>query len=78
MILEKYISSKRYRYFDEYSKKDLEVARDFFLNKSWGAKGCPFILEFPYTSVPGMMKDKLLNKSLGIKRNSALTVKDFL
>ncbi len=64
MILETMIRQKRY--FNEKSKKDIQVAKNFFSNHSWGKEGCPFILEYPYLTVPDMIKDKMIFKSLGI------------
>lgn len=65
MILETLIRQKRY--FNEFSKKDIQVAKQFFENHSWGVNGCPFILEYPYLAVPDMIKDKMIHKSLGLK-----------
>ena len=65
MILETMIRQKRY--FNEKSKKDIAVAKTFFANHGWGKSGCPFILEYPYMTVPDMIKDKMIYKSLGIK-----------
>ena len=66
MIIEKLIREKRY--FNENDKKDVAVAKYFFEKHSWRmSNGCPFILEYPYLSVPDMIKDKLVHKALGIK-----------
>lgn len=65
MILETMIRQKRY--FNEKSKKDIAIAKYFFTEHSWGTGGCPFILEYPYMSIPDMIKDKMIYKSLGIK-----------
>jgi len=65
MILETLVRQKRY--FDANKKKDIESARAFFSNHSWSEDGgCPFILEYPYVSIPDMIKDKLIHKVLGI------------
>jgi hypothetical protein len=65
MILETLV--RRRRFFDPMKKKDIESARYFVEKHSWGADGCPFILEYPYITIPDMIRDKLIHKSLGIK-----------
>jgi hypothetical protein len=65
MVLETLIQQKRF--FNEKSKRDISLARYFFDNHSWGDSGCPFILEYPYMSIPDMIKDKMIHKSLGLK-----------
>lgn len=68
MILEQLIREKRY--FNECDKKDIAAAKKFFESHSWShTQGCPFILEYPYLSVPDMIRDKLIHKVLGIKFN---------
>lgn len=64
MVLETIIRQKRF--FNEKSKRDIAIAKQFFKEHSWGIEGCPFILEYPYLTVPDMIKDKLIHKSLGI------------
>ena len=64
MILETMVRSKRY--FNVMDKKDIHAAKDFFANHRWTG-GCPFILEYPYLTVPDMLRDKLIHKVLGIK-----------
>ena len=51
----------------EYSKHDIEVARKFFLYKKWGEDSCPFYLEWPYLTIPDMLKAKLTKYYLNIK-----------
>lgn len=65
MILDSKLSEKRF--FDPKSKRDMEVATSFFKTHSWGHTGCPFYLEFPYMTIPDMMKDKIIHKTLGIR-----------
>lgn len=67
MVLETIIRQKRF--FNEKSKKDLAIAKHFFKNHSWGTEGCPYILEYPYLTVPDMIRDKLIHKSLGLEYN---------
>ena len=64
MILETLVRPKRY--FDLSNKKDIAAARGFFANHRW-VGGCPFVLEYPYVSVPDMLRDKLTHRALGIK-----------
>lgn len=65
MVLETLIRPKRF--FKESSKQDIKLAKQFFQHHSWGTEGCPFILEYPYLTIPDMIKDKLIHKSLGIE-----------
>lgn len=65
MILETIVRKKRY--FDATNKADIKSAKEFFTTHSWNHEtGCPFILEYPYLSVPDMIKDKMIHKVLGI------------
>ena len=64
MIIETICVQKRF--FNENTKKDIEEVKYFFTNHAW-KKGCPFILEYPYMTIPDMLKDKLTHKALGIK-----------
>lgn len=64
MILESKLRQKRF--FDPRSKKDMDIAKLFFTKHTWGHGGCPFFLEFPYSTVPDMMKDKIIHKAFGI------------
>jgi hypothetical protein len=53
--------------FDINSIKDIEVYRSFLETSSWKMTGsCPFKLEYPYISVPDMIKDKLIRKYLKV------------
>lgn len=63
MIMETLIKPKRF--FNVKSKKDIAEARYFFEHHSW-KNGCPFILEFPHLTIPDMIKDKMIHKSLGL------------
>ena len=64
MILEMMVRQRRF--FDEKSKKDIAAAKQFFTKFCWGTDGCPFIFEYPYLSIPDMIRDKLIHKALGI------------
>jgi hypothetical protein len=67
MILESKLQQKRF--FNPNSKKDMEVTKSFFKSHTWGVGGCPFFLEFPYSTIPDMMKDKIIHNAFGIKFN---------
>ena len=55
------------RKFDLNSKKDVEIYKSFLETNSWKITGsCPFQLEFPYLTVPDMIKDKLVRKYLKV------------
>ncbi len=54
--------------FDPHSKKHITVYKNFLRSNSWGVSGCPFVLEFPYLTIPDMIKDKMIHKLLGVKR----------
>lgn len=45
--------------FDPSNKDHRDIAIYFLKNKSW-ENGCPFELSWPYTDIPSMVKDKLL------------------
>ena len=64
MVLESINRQKRF--FKESSKEDVQLAKTFFAEYRWGSEGCPFILEYPYQSIPDMIKDKLLYKVFGL------------
>lgn len=67
MILESKMKQKRF--FNPKSKKDMAVAKTFFKTHTWEQGGCPFFLEFPYTTIPDMIKDKVIHHSFGIEFN---------
>jgi hypothetical protein len=52
--------------FNVNDKSDINMYANFLKTGSWGATGCPFALEYPYVSVPDMIKDKLIRKFLGV------------
>lgn len=60
------IQKKIRRIFDENNKTDVEVYRQFLINNTWGHNGCPFLLEEPFASIPGMIDNKLIRKFLKI------------
>lgn len=68
MILDLVQSQKRL--FNPKNKKDL-VAYKNFLKAGWGKNGCPFILVFPYMTVPHMIQDKIIHNVLGVKNDKS-------
>ena len=59
------LSSKRK--FDMNKKEDVEIYKHFLVNNNWKITGsCPFELEYPWNSVPDMIKDKLVRKFLKV------------
>ena len=54
--------------FNLSNKSHVEMYRGFLQTSSWGHSGCPFELEFPYTTIPDMIKDKLIHKFLKIEK----------
>jgi hypothetical protein len=55
-------------FFDPKSKQHINMYKNFLKTHAWGNNGCPFILEFPYLTIPDMIKDKMIHKLLGIKK----------
>lgn len=66
MILEMANANKRK--FDVNNKKDIEAYKIFLTNQRWGSSCCPFVLEFPYLTIPDMIKDKMMNKYMKIEQ----------
>jgi len=62
------IPNKLKRKFDITDKKDIEMYRTFLEESKWGVNGCPFELEFPYLTIPDMIKDKLIRKFLKLEQ----------
>lgn len=61
------IKSSKKRLFDMNNKKDVEIYKSFLETNSWKVTGsCPFQLEYPYLTVPDMIKDKLIRKFLKV------------
>ena len=52
--------------FDPSNKKHVEVYRLFLVDHRWDG-GCPFELEWPYLSIPDMIKDKVIHHFLKIE-----------
>lgn len=54
--------------FNINNKQHVEMYRNFLASNCWGRGGCPFELEFPYTTIPDMIKDKLIHKFLKVEK----------
>lgn len=53
------------RRFDPARKKDREEYKHFLEHKTWRSQVCPFVLEWPYLTIPDMINDKLTHYVLG-------------
>ena len=61
------IQLSKKRKFDINSKADVEIYKHFLIHNDWKIVGiCPFELEYPYLSIPDMIKDKLIRKFLKV------------
>jgi hypothetical protein len=65
MILEKFTKVKKQ--FDVHDPQHVEMFRMFMQYEKWGTSGCPFELEYPYLTVPDMIKDKIVRKYLNLQ-----------
>lgn len=54
------ITKSNKRMFDVSDKMDIESFSFFLKNSKW-KDPCPFVLEFPFLSVPDMVKSKLIS-----------------
>ena len=52
--------------FDPKNKKHLEAYKHFLKQNKW-SKGCPFFLEWPYNSIPDMVKDKIIRDMFNVE-----------
>lgn len=55
--------------FNVNSKDDLSKFKEFLETMSWNGP-CPFELEFPYLTIPDMIKDKISHHFLKAKRHA--------
>ena len=69
MILDLMQSQKRL--FNPKSKKDLVAYKEFLASGGWGNCGCPFVLVFPYMTVPHMIQDKIIHNVLGVENDKS-------
>ena len=65
------LSNKRELYkFETTNKKHVLLYRSFLETGSWKVTGsCPFKLEFPYLTVPDMIKDKMIHHLLKVEKH---------
>lgn len=56
------------RKFNVKSKEDIEIFKVFLETMTWGNTTCPFELEFPYLTIPDMIKDKLVYHYLKVQK----------
>ena len=66
MILDKHFEKLNKRAFDPSSKGDLATFKEFLETGRWGVDGCPFLLTWPYLTVPDMIKDKITKHILKV------------
>lgn len=69
MILD--LVQSRPRLFDPKNKKDVDSYKVFLKTGGWGNGGCPFVLVFPYMTVPHMIQDKIIHNVLGVKNGKS-------
>jgi hypothetical protein len=69
MILD--LSTARKRLFNPKSKTDIKEYKQFLSNGAWGKGGCPFVLVFPYMTIPHMIQDKIIHNVLGVKNDKS-------
>ena len=56
------------RRFDPKVKKDLQAYKQFLSEGHWDKGLCPFILEWPYLTVPDMINDRITHNVLGVTK----------
>lgn len=66
MILERFVSQKEI--FNVKNPEHIKIYKRFLLTNTWGHQGCRFFLEFPYLTIPDMIKDKLVHHFLKVKK----------
>ena len=54
--------------FDPANKKDRAEYAHFLKNGKWKSDVCPFILDWPYLTIPDMIKDKLAHYVLNVDK----------
>lgn len=69
MIFE--LAQSQKRLFNANSKRDTMLYKSFLETKGWGTQGCPFILVFPYMTIPDMIQDKIIHNVLGVKNEKS-------
>jgi hypothetical protein len=66
MILDKHFEKLNKRPFNPANKSDLAIFKQFLETGRWGLNGCPFLLTWPYLTVPDMIKDKVTKHVLKV------------
>jgi hypothetical protein len=66
VILDKHFEKLNKRPFDPSNKADLATFKEFLETGRWGLNGCPFLLTWPYLTVPDMIKDKVTKHVLKV------------
>jgi hypothetical protein len=69
MILD--LVQQRKRLFNAKEEKDISSYKKFLATGAWGRGGCPFLLVFPYMTVPDMIQDKIIHNVLGVKNGKS-------
>ena len=59
------VQRQRVRFSPE-DKKHIDQYRKFVVKRKWENPGRPYELEWPYLSIPDMIKDKIINHYLKI------------
>lgn len=54
--------------FDPTNKDDLSEYTYFLRHGRWKSQMCPFILDWPYLTIPDMIKDKIVHHALRVKK----------
>lgn len=54
------------RIFDPSISDDVEAFKYFVINHKWKDRVCPFLLDWPYLSIPDMIKDRITKHTLNI------------
>jgi hypothetical protein len=67
MILDKHFEKLNKRPFDPSNKADLAIFKEFLETGRWGLNGCPFLLTWPYLTIPDMIKDKVTKHVLKVE-----------
>jgi hypothetical protein len=52
--------------FDPNNKEHLQKFKNFLHNRKWG-DCCPFFIEWPYNSIPDMIKDKIIKNMFEVE-----------
>jgi len=57
------------KFFDPSNLGDIKDYRYFMANGKWPQHQCPFILEWPYLTIPDMVADKFIRYTLGVDQD---------